>query len=251
MLKAVLCGFSGVIINDEAVHQQLIDDALLAENLRPDPEEYRQRCFGRSDKTCFEALMARRGRILKPEDYTRLLTRKAASYSDWLKAQDQPPIYPGFTDFIFRVRTRQYPLALVTTAQQAEVTPVLKRAGLEEGFAVQVTGDLPLPSKPNPDLYTAAIAQLNQQDPSLQLRPEQCVAVEDTFVGITAAKAAGVPVIGVAHTYPNYMLQRQATWVVDYLIEIDFDWICQRYGEQPKNRPTAQTVLDDSPRQAS
>ncbi len=234
MLKAVLCGFSGVVINDEDVHQRLIDEVLLAENLRPDAKEYRQTCFGRSDRACLESLLSRRGRVLKPADYTRLLTKKAGSYVSWFQSLDHPPIYPGLADLIFRVKTRQYPLALVTTAQRAEIIPVLKQAKLDAAFDVQVTGDLPLPSKPSPAPYAAAIAQLNQQYPDLNLTPEQCVAVEDTFVGIAAAKAAGVPVIGVAHTYPNYMLQRQANWVVDYLIEIDFDWICQRYGEPPR-----------------
>ncbi|MEO0539519.1 MAG: HAD family phosphatase [Cyanobacteria bacterium P01_A01_bin.105] len=233
MLKAVLCGFSGVIINDEATHQRLIDEALLAENLRPDPEGYRNTCFGRSDRTCFETLMSQRGRVLKATDYTRLLTQKATGYNTWFNALEKAPLYPGLEDFIFRVRTRGYPMVLVTTAQQAEVAPVLQRAQLNDVFTLQVTGNLPIPSKPNPAPYATAIAQLNQQQPNLALTPEQCVAVEDSFAGIAAAKAAGVPVIGVAHTYPHYMLQRQATWVVDYLNEIEFDWIRQRYGEVP------------------
>ncbi|MEO0350612.1 MAG: HAD family phosphatase, partial [Cyanobacteria bacterium P01_A01_bin.15] len=40
MLKAVFFGFHGVIINDEAIHPQLIAELLLAENLRFDPDEY-------------------------------------------------------------------------------------------------------------------------------------------------------------------------------------------------------------------
>ena len=34
-LKAVLFNFNGVIINDKIIHQQLINDLLLGENLRP------------------------------------------------------------------------------------------------------------------------------------------------------------------------------------------------------------------------
>ncbi|MEM6350556.1 MAG: HAD family phosphatase [Cyanobacteria bacterium P01_D01_bin.14] len=237
MLKAVLCGFSGVVINDEATHQRLIDDALLAENLRPDTDEYDRVCFAHSDRDCFEALMTRRGRVLKPADYIRLLNRKSTEYTAWLNSLDKLPLYPGWEDFVFRVRTRQYPLVLVTTAQRTEIDPVLQRAQLDDVFTLQITGDLPGPSKPAPKPYTTAIEQLNKQLPQLGLTADQCVAVEDSFVGIAAAKAAGVPVIGVAHTYPNYMLQRQATWVVDYLNEIEFDWICQRYGESPASDP--------------
>jgi len=33
-LKAILFDFNGVIINDEAIHQQLIDELLLGENFK-------------------------------------------------------------------------------------------------------------------------------------------------------------------------------------------------------------------------
>ena len=85
-------------------------------------------------------------------------------------------------------------------------------------------------SKPAPNGYTKAIAQLNVTYPDLQLRPDECIAVEDSFAGIEAAKRAEIPVVGVAHVYPNHMLQRRATWVVDYLREIKFDWIGEKFG---------------------
>jgi beta-phosphoglucomutase-like phosphatase (HAD superfamily) len=45
-LKAVLFDFNGVIIKDEAIHQQLIEAILIEENLRPSPQEYREICLG-------------------------------------------------------------------------------------------------------------------------------------------------------------------------------------------------------------
>ena len=38
VLKAVLLDFNGVVIDDESIHQALIEELLLEENLRPDPE---------------------------------------------------------------------------------------------------------------------------------------------------------------------------------------------------------------------
>ena len=84
-------------------------------------------------------------------------------------------------------------------------------------------------SKPAPDSYLAAIDQLNLLKPELALAPQNCLAVEACFAGIEAAKAANVPVVGVAQIYPYHMIQRCATWAVDYLNEIDFDWIAPRY----------------------
>ncbi|HEY9297365.1 MAG TPA: HAD family phosphatase, partial [Phormidium sp.] len=49
-LKAVLFDFNGIIINDEPIHEQLIEQILIAENLRPKRGEFRQICLGRSDR---------------------------------------------------------------------------------------------------------------------------------------------------------------------------------------------------------
>jgi len=65
------------------------------------------------------------------------------------------------------------------------------------------------------------VERLNQQYPNLDLQPWECLAIEDTPAGIQAAKRAGMPVVGVANTYP--LLQRQANWTVDYLCDLEID----------------------------
>ncbi|MGL4377700.1 MAG: HAD family phosphatase, partial [Microcoleaceae cyanobacterium] len=42
MLKAVLFDFNGVIINDESIHNALIEQLMIEENLRMKPGEFRQ-----------------------------------------------------------------------------------------------------------------------------------------------------------------------------------------------------------------
>lgn len=231
-LKAVLSDFNGIIIDDEAIRQQLIEQQLIGQNLRPDPKEYAQICLGRSDRACLRDLLAQRDRQVTEADLARLLDQKTAAYQDWLRQVDPIAIYPGLEDLIFRAHAAQLKLAVVTGAQRSEVESVLAKAEFEPHFSVIVGGDeLPTEgSKPAPDGYWKAINRLNQRYPELNLQPEQCVAIEHTFVGIEAAKSAGVPVVGVAHTLPNHMLQRIATWVVDYLSEVEFEWIGQKYG---------------------
>lgn len=232
MIKAVLISFNNIVVKNEPVQRQLIEQLLVEENLRPDPAEYRSDCLGRSDRACLSTLLQRRGRFVTAEYLDQLLSKKAKAYQVWLNSLDKPPLYPGFEDLLFRLKASPYKLALVASAQSAEIDAVLIKAGLTDAFTVIVSGDDldKAISKPAPDSYQAAIAQLNTQNPTLGLTPQGCVAIEDTFVGIEAAKAAGIPVIGVAHTYPYHMIQRCATWAVDYLTEIDFDWIEQRDG---------------------
>ncbi len=46
MIKAVIFDFNGAIINDGPIHQQLIEEMLLEENLVLKRGEYRKICLG-------------------------------------------------------------------------------------------------------------------------------------------------------------------------------------------------------------
>ncbi|WP_254721747.1 HAD family hydrolase [Kovacikia minuta] len=137
------------------------------------------------------------------------------------------PIYPGLADFIFNLRAAKVKLAVVSGAIRSEIEQVLQRAQLREYFSVIVSGDENIPGKPAPDGYLMAIERLNQQYPDLQLTSWNCLAIEDTFSGIEAAKRAGIPVVGVANSYPFHMLQRRANWTVDYLSDLELERVQQ------------------------
>ncbi len=230
-LKAVLFDFNGVIIRDEFLHEKLIEQLLLEENLRPKPGEFRQLCLGRSDRACLQDLFSSRGRILSDAHLDALITRKAKAYREELENLSSLPIYPGVQDLIFTLRANQLKLAVVSGALRSEITLVLERAQLSEAFAAIVSGDDAIASKPEPDGYLLAVERLNQQYPGLNLAPAECLVIEDTFAGIAAAKRAGIPVVGVANSYPFHMLQRRANWTVDYLTDLEFDRVRQIYAQ--------------------
>ena len=56
-------------------------------------------------------------------------------------------------------------------------------------------------SKPSPEPYRLAVQQLSAAI-GQTLRPEECVAVEDSSWGLQSAKAAGLFAVGITHTYP-------------------------------------------------
>ena len=209
-----------MIINDESIHQTLTEELLLEENLRPNPEEYRTVCFSGSDRASLETLFGRRGRVLKESDLDNLLQRKSQRYLQAIEAVDPLPVYVGVADLVYKLRVSQVPMAVVSGALRAEVKQVLERADLAECFfrdrgrrrcGNQQAGPGGLPG----------MSQLQKQYP--QCSASRAIAIEDTFAGIEAAKAAGLSVVGVANTYPYHMIQRQANWAVDYLNELELD----------------------------
>jgi HAD superfamily hydrolase (TIGR01509 family) len=233
-LKAVLFDFNGVIINDEPLHQKLLEQILIEENLRPKPEEFREVCLGRSDRACLTELLARRGRVVSDEYLSNLIGRKSRAYTEQLASIETLPSYAGLTDLIFQIRAAQLPMAVVSGAVRAEIELVLTRLELTQYFSVIVAGDDIQVSKPDPTGYGLAVERLNQRYPGLNLKSSECLAIEDTPAGIQAAKAAGMQVVGVANSYPFHMMQRQANWAVDYLSDLELDRVRQVFaGEKP------------------
>ncbi|MGD1805580.1 HAD family hydrolase [Dapis sp. BLCC M126] len=224
-LKAVLFDFNGVIINDEFLHEKLIEQVLLEENLLLKPGEYHKFCLGRSDCACLEDILTQRGRYINEGYLEQLIKRKTLAYQKQLESIEELPIYSDTVDFIDRVSQANLKMAVVTGAMRAEVELVLNKANLADYFQVIIAGDDVEASKPQPDGYLLAVDILNQQYTDINLQPSECLVIEDTFPGIEAAKLAGMAVVGVAHTYPFHMLQRLANWCVDYLSDLELDRI--------------------------
>jgi HAD superfamily hydrolase (TIGR01549 family) len=254
MLKAVLFDFNGVIINDEPLHNKLLEQILVEENLRPQPGEFWEACVGRSDRACLTTLFERRGRVLSDKELDALIARKSRYYLEKIANLEKLPTYPGLEDLIFQIRAAHLPMGIVSGAVRAEIEHVLQRLNLTDTFSVIVAGNDIATSKPEPDGYLLAVKQLNDLSKDLlntiggdrpnqsMIHPENCLAIEDTFAGVTAAKQAGMQVVGIANTYPFHMMQRCANWAVDYFTDLELDRIRDRFSHQSQSQSQSQGV---------
>ncbi|MBD2394437.1 HAD family phosphatase [Cyanobacterium aponinum FACHB-4101] len=225
VLKAILFDFNGVIVNDEIIHQKLIDELLLRENLPPSGNQYQKFCLGRSDRACIKDILEARGRVIGEEYLDKLIQRKAQDYRRILEEMEKLPSCDRITEFILSLQSRHLSLGIITGALRTETEYILEKMNIRQYFSVIVAGDDIKTSKPSGDGYLLAVEKLNQQNPSLELKPSECLVIEDTPAGIEAGKNAGMAVVGVANTYPLHLLQRQANWCVDNLMQLDLDWI--------------------------
>lgn len=224
VLKGILFDFNGVIINDEKIHQELVDEILLTENLQPSKTEFRQVCLGRTDRACLVELLGRRGRVVSNDYMLKLLQQKAKAYEKRIALLDTIPTYPGLIDLIKQLYHKGLVLGIVTGALRIEVDLVLNRLEIAPYFPVIVSGDDLFSSKPDPEGYLLALKRLG-------LEAKECCAIEDSLAGIQAARRANLQVIGVANTYPFHMLQRKANWVVDYLSELELDRVEESFAK--------------------
>ena len=215
-LKAVFLDFRGVIIDDEAINQELVANILLQENLRADEAEYTQYCRGRSDRACLKEILANRGRILPDAYIDKLLEAKTQGYRDKINQLSEILLPPHLKEFLTQLKEQNIAVGLVTGATRSEVEYILDKVELTEYFDLIVAGDDLAASKPEPEPYLLATQQL-------KLDPAECLAIEDNPTGIEAAKRAKIQVVGISNIYPLHMLQRQCDWTVDDFREIELD----------------------------
>ncbi|MEM9538284.1 MAG: HAD family phosphatase [Cyanobacteria bacterium P01_E01_bin.42] len=222
-LKAILFDFNGTIINDERIHKKLVYQIMIEENLRPVSGEYREVCLGKCDRIGLRELLSRRGRVVPESHLEGLIRKKSAAYQQKLTTLETLPIYSGAIAFLQQLKEADIFLGMVTGAVRSDVDFVLERANMGEYFNIFVTGDEINTSKPDPYGYLLAIERINRQFPHLDVKPENCLAIEDSPAGIEAAKRAKIQAIGIAHSYPFHMIQRQANWAVDSFEEIELE----------------------------
>lgn len=86
---------------------------------------------------------------------------------------------------IARAHHGRLPMAVVTGGYREIILPTLDAAGITHLFDVIVTADDVLHSKPAPDVYARAAALL-------QVDPGRCIAYEDSEIGMTSARGAGI-----------------------------------------------------------
>jgi beta-phosphoglucomutase len=117
--------------------------------------------------------------------------QKEALYREMMRPELQQRLVPGVADFL--ERNRELPIGMGTNAELANVDFVLDEAGLRKYFRAIVTGHEVARPKPFPDVYLR-VAEL------LDVPPELCVVFEDSPSGVSAARAAGMRVVGLATT---------------------------------------------------
>jgi HAD superfamily hydrolase (TIGR01509 family) len=99
---------------------------------------------------------------------------------------------PGAVELVDALNDAGIPIAVASNSPRAFVDRVLRSSGMAGRFAVTVAGDEVPNPKPAPDIYLEACRRLGAD-------PARSVGLEDSPTGATAAKAAGLTVIGVPY----------------------------------------------------
>lgn len=128
---------------------------------------------------------------------------------------------PGLYDLLTYLKRQGCKLAVASSTKRVKVEKNLQDADVRHYFDVVIAGDMVERSKPEPDIYLRAAAELG-------VDPADCTALEDSRNGLLSAHAAGMRVIMVPDLWqPDDTVKQFILGPFESLLAVR-DWLIEK-----------------------
>lgn len=202
MIKAFIFDMDGVIIDSEPLQLRSFNHVLQKHNITVSMPEFKKKYMGYQDIQICEKLIAYYSLPLTKEKF---VSDKRATYLEILKQGDTEPI-SGVTEAIKEIASLM-PVAIASSSNKTEIETITGQFGVRDLFSVLVSAGEVQNGKPAPDIYLRTAKLMN-------IDPNKCGVIEDTKLGVRAAKKAGMYCIGITTTHTENELQ-EADTIID------------------------------------
>lgn len=179
----VIFDCDGVLVDSEAIANRIMAETITASGIPITFEECRARFVGGTLKRVIDTVEQWRGQPLPPGWKEDFEARRNEVFRRELK-----PV-PGAAAAVEAIRASDTPVCVASSGSLEKMTLTLGLTGLKDLFGDNLfSADSVAHGKPEPDLFLYAAEQMGQV-------PENCVVVEDSLLGVTAAVSAGMRVL--------------------------------------------------------
>ncbi len=184
--KGIIFDFNGTLFFDSKMHLEAWRN--FSEKLRGTPfsdTEMREHMFGRTN---FDIISYAIGKTPSEELVMKLADEKESLYRDECrKMGSNCRLAPYAVEFLNYLKEKNIKRTIATMSGKDNVDFFIEWFNLRNWFDVDkiVFDNGSIKGKPAPDIYKLAAENLN-------LRPEECVVIEDAVSGIESARAAGI-----------------------------------------------------------
>lgn len=214
MAKAVIFDMDGVISDTQKHHSIVESDILSKYGVTITPEEITRRYAGTRSKDMFKELLANEGKSI---DCVETMYQEKTRMMQSIGAIE--PI-PGSIELITGLYQAGFPLAVGSASKTSFIDHVLSSLNIKQYFTAVVSGETLLRSKPDPEIFLVAARKIDT-------KPEDCVVIEDSYQGMTAAKRGNMMCIGLVSKidYDLFPTKNQVLSLkdvsVDYIRNLD------------------------------
>jgi HAD superfamily hydrolase (TIGR01509 family) len=217
VVRALVFDFDGLILDTEVPVFTAWSETYQRHGQRLSPEFWASIIGYGLDH--FDPLADLERRVGRPIDRDAVQAARRQRQMELTLALD---ILPGVREWRQQAVERGLRLGVASSSGRSWVLGHLERLGLD-GWDCVRCGDDVARTKPAPDLYLAVLDCLG-------VAPDEAVAVEDSGVGVEAAKAAGLYCVAVPSSLTSGHDFRRADLVLRSLAEVPFTEVAQRVG---------------------
>ncbi len=195
-LAAIIFDMDGVLVDSNAFHLSKWVDLFRAHGVAFTEEDLPRMVLGPPNDVTFRRYLKA---DLTPEQIDELDEELEANFRREIgpHARTMPGVRPLLDD----CRAQGIPMAVASAAMTKNVDFLISTLGLRDYFHEMLSADDISHPKPDPEIYLKAAGKLG-------VDPAMCAVIEDSFVGIEAAKLAGMKCLAVASTFPSEELRR-------------------------------------------
>lgn len=214
MVKTVIFDMDGVLVDTEPVHYDV--SLLQFKDLDIEvPDEMYHTFTGNSNKMIYQKIKDRFQLTHEVED---LIVAKNKLFLEAFDNKEDLHLMPGVKDLIIDLYENGVQLIVASSSEMAIINKVFDRFGLNPYFTHKVSGEDFPESKPNPAIFLKAA--------SYSKAPiNECIVIEDSTNGITAAKAAGIFCIAYKGKTAVGQDQSKADMIVTDFSDLSFEKI--------------------------
>ncbi len=186
---AVIFDMDGVLLNNTKYHIKAWEKFCKKHDITWDEEVYLKNINGRPIR---EGIVSLFPGNLSPDNIDSLCLEKEFMYREIYRNDIMP--LPGLLPFLEHLSANNIPKAIATSANALNVAFTIEGINIKRYFNIVLDENSVTKGKPHPEIYLKTSKALNV-DPSL------CVVFEDSLSGITAARTAGMKVVGLTTTH--------------------------------------------------
>lgn len=194
-IQAILWDLDGTLADTELGHYAAWRATLADYGIDHTYEQF-MAGFGRTNAEILPGIL---GDAATAERIHEIGEKKEANFRRYL-AEQPPQLLPGVADWLAHFQQAGLRQAVASSGPMINIVAMIHALEVGDFFASIVSGARLPKGKPDPAIFLLAAA-------SLGAAPEQCLVIEDSLAGITAARRAGMQSVAVGKIIHEPALQ--------------------------------------------
>ncbi|WP_419513554.1 beta-phosphoglucomutase [Lactobacillus kimbladii] len=187
-MKGVLFDLDGVIADTSVYHFQAWRKLIKIHFNLELPDELEKQTKGVSRTDSLKAILKFLNISVSQEKFNEMTTEKNNIFRNLLASLTPANILPGISELISALKKNNVKLSLASASLNGPF--ILEKLQLTDAFDAIADPSKVAAGKPAPDIFIAAAEAIN-------LKPQDCVGIEDSIAGISAINKSGALSVGV------------------------------------------------------